>query len=183
MNNNYFNNYWQDIQQLSASLNASVLTELSTAMIDSQNRGGKVITVGNGGSAAIASHVSVDLTKAADIRASCFNESGLLTCFANDFGYEHWVEKALEYYADSHDLVILISSSGQSANMVNAAKYCHAQNIALATLTGFSKDNPLRSFGQLSLWADSQSYNHIETVHQTWLLAAIDYIISLKNEA
>ena len=71
-------------------------------------KGGKLIIVGNGGSSAIASHASVDFTKAAGIRAVNFNESDLLTCFSNDYGYENWVKKALEFYVDKDDIVILI---------------------------------------------------------------------------
>ena len=81
----------------------------------------KVIIAGNGGSAAIASHVSVDFTKQGGIRTVNFNEYDLITCFANDYGYEQWLEKAIEFYGDSGDLVILISSSGKSMNMVNAS--------------------------------------------------------------
>ena len=78
---------------------------------------------GNGGSAAIASHFSVDLTKNAKIRCVNFNESDLLTCFSNDFGYEKWVEKAIDFYSDPGDTLILISAGGNSSNMVNAANF------------------------------------------------------------
>ena len=69
---------------------------------------------GNGGSAAIASHFSVDLTKNSKIRCVNFNESSLLTCFSNDYGYENWIKKVLEFYANPKDLIILISASKQS---------------------------------------------------------------------
>ena len=69
----------------------------------------KVIIFGNGGSAAIANHFSVDLTKTSKIRCVNYNESSLLTCFSNDFGYENWVKKTLEYHADKCDLIIFIS--------------------------------------------------------------------------
>ena len=82
---------------------------------------------GNGGSAAIASHFSVDLTKNAKVRCTNYNESDLITCFSNDYGYEMWVEKAIELYGDEGDSVILISSSGESKNMTNAAKYVKKQ--------------------------------------------------------
>ena len=75
---------------------------------------------GNGGSAAISSHFSVDLTKNARVRCVNFNESDLLTCFSNDFGYERWVEKAIEFYGDKNDVLILISAGGESKNMINA---------------------------------------------------------------
>ena len=84
--------------------------------------GKKTMIFGNGGSAAIASHFSVDLTKNARVRCSNYNESDLLTCFSNDYGYERWVEKAIEFYADEGDSLILISAGGNSPNMINGAK-------------------------------------------------------------
>ena len=89
----------------------------------------KIIIVGNGGSAAIASHFSVDMTKNGKIRCINFNESDLLTCFANDYGYQNWVRQALKFYCDEDDLIILISSSGKSLNMINAAKSIDKKKI------------------------------------------------------
>lgn len=142
---------------------------------------GKVIIVGNGGSAAMASHVSVDFTKAAKLRSINFNEADLITCFANDYGYENWVAKALEAYADQKDLVILVSSSGQSMNMLNGAKQCSSMGIPLITLSGFKPDNPLRELGNENLWADSHSYNVIEMTHHIWLLSLVDFVIAEKE--
>ena len=105
--------------------------------------GGKAIFVGNGGSAAMASHLSVDLTKAAGIRAINFNEADLLTCFANDYGYEHWVARALEAYADKNDVVVLISSSGKSPNILNGVAQARRMELPVITLSGFGGDNPL----------------------------------------
>ena len=76
--------------------------------------GNKLIIAGNGGSAAMASHVSVDLTKNAGLRCANYNEADLITCFANDFGFERWVEKTVNFYGDAGDLLIVISSSGSS---------------------------------------------------------------------
>ena len=137
----------------------------------------KIIIAGNGGSAAMASHVTVDLTKTAGIRAVNFNEADLLTCFANDYGYENWVAKAMEFYADEGDLAILISSSGQSPNMLNGAKKAKEMKLPLVTLSGFRADNPLRTLGDVNLWIDSTAYNIVEMTHHVWLLAIIDYLI------
>jgi D-sedoheptulose 7-phosphate isomerase len=140
-------------------------------------RGKKTIFAGNGGSAAIAAHCAVDFTKNAGIRCINFNEADLITCFANDYGYEWWLQKALEFYADPGDLVILISSSGKSPNILNAARFTRAQGLRLATFSGFAKGNPLRSLGHLNWWVDSRAYNVIEMTHHIWLLAACDLII------
>lgn len=133
---------------------------------------------GNGGSAAIASHVSVDLTKAVGIRAVCFNESDLITCYANDYGYEHWLAQAIKSYGDEADVAVLISSRGESPNILNAARSARAQGLTVLTLSGFAPGNSLRALGELNLWVDSSSYNIVETIHQTWLLACVDRLAS-----
>ena len=99
------------------------LINVSTLMKDAHKNNKKALIFGNGGSAAIASHFSVDITKNAKVRCTNYNESDLLTCFSNDFGYENWVQKAIEFYADEGDVLILISAGGNSPNMINAANY------------------------------------------------------------
>jgi D-sedoheptulose 7-phosphate isomerase len=146
-------------------------------LLKTRDRGNKIIIVGNGGSAAIASHVSVDLTKQAGLRTVNFNEADLITCFANDYGYENWVAKAIEFYGDEGDVAIIISSSGNSTNMINAAIQANNMNISVITLTGFEHDNPLRFLGELDLWVESRAYNIIENIHQIWLLMVCDLII------
>jgi len=140
----------------------------------------KVILVGNGGSAAMASHVSVDLTKMCKIRAINFNEADLLTCFANDYGYENWVQKALSSYADRGDLLICISSSGESKNIINGAKFAKKMGCNIITLTGFDKKNKVRKIGHINLWLNSNNYNLIEMTHHIWLLSIVDFISKAK---
>ena len=126
--------------------------------------------------------MTVDFTKAAGMRAVNFNEADLLTCFANDYGYENWVAKALEFYADEGDLVILISSSGKSPNMLNGAEQAKAMKLPLVTLSGFPIRQPLRTMGDVNLWVDSIAYNIVEMTHHVWLLAIIDYLIEQQRE-
>ena len=142
----------------------------------------KTMIFGNGGSAAIASHFSVDLTKNAKIRCTNYNESDLLTCFSNGFGYEKWVEKAIEYYGDEGDVLILISSGGNSQNMLNAATFAKKKKLSkIITFTGNAKNNKLSKLGDINFWVDSKSYNHIENIHQVLLLSLVDLIIG-KSE-
>ncbi|MBI2870549.1 MAG: SIS domain-containing protein [Candidatus Omnitrophica bacterium] len=170
----YFEQYRSHLFDESIS---SQLIELAQRVAATHAAGRKLMVAGNGGSAAIASHAAVDFTKAAGVRCVSFNEPALITCFANDFGYERWIEKAIEYYSDEGDLVILISSSGQSPNVVRAARAARDRALALATFTGFEPDNPLRALGQPSLWVDSKVYNVVENVHQIWLLAVCDRVV------
>ena len=141
----------------------------------------RVLIFGNGGSAAIASHVSVDLTKNVKVKAMNFNEADLITCFSNDYGYEKWVEKAVDFYADKNDTLVLISSSGKSRNMINACIAAKRKKITVISLTGHSKNNPLSKIANISLWIDSKAYNFIENTHRSWLLTICDLIIGKRE--
>lgn len=145
-----------------------------------KNKNKKVILVGNGGSAAMASHVSVDLTKQCGIRAVNFNEADLITCFANDYGHDNWMMEAIKKFKDPGDLIVLISSSGNSKNLIVAGNYCKKNKINLVTFTGFGGKNKLSKLGKINFWLNSKNYNQIEMVHQIWLLLACDFITSKK---
>lgn len=178
----FFANYFANISKRISEAAPDSFRETVRLIIETNLRGGKVILVGNGGSAAMASHVSVDLTKAAKIRAINFNEADLLTCFANDYGYENWVARALEAYADENDLVILISSSGRSSNIINGATQARQMALPIITLSGFGENNPLRVLGDINFWCDSHQYNVVEMTHHIWLLAIVDYIIFSRDD-
>ena len=173
----FFHDYLGTVAQKLNDIDAEALERAATMVRQNSRSGNKVILAGNGGSAAMASHVAVDLTKTAGVRAVNFNEPDLLTCFANDYGYENWVAKALEFYADSGDLAVLISSSGASQNMINGAEQAGVMGLKVISLSGFSPDNPLRQLGDLNLWVASDSYNIVEMTHHVWLLAIVDYLI------
>ncbi len=153
------------------------LLEIRGRILSIRERGGKVLIAGNGGSAAIADHCAVDFTKNARVRTLSFAGTPWVSCLANDFGYDQWVARSLEMHADDGDLVILISSSGASENMLRGAETAKALGLYLVTMSGFSPDNPLRRLGNLNLWLDSRAYNIVEMTHQIWLLAVCDAII------
>ena len=125
----------------------------------------KALLVGNGGSAAIASHMHNDLCKAAGLRAVVLTEAPLLTALANDEGYEHAFGHLAELWAERGDVVIAISSSGRSENILKAVKICRAAGCSAITLSGFDTDNPLRGLGQLNFHVASHSYGLVEVVH------------------
>ena len=153
------------------------IIQIKNLIFKTKKNNSRILIFGNGGSAAIASHISVDLTKNIKVKAMNFNEADLITCFANDYGYEKWIEKTIDFYADSKDVIILISSSGKSKNMLNACKAAKRKKISnIITLTGNKKNNPLSKLGKINLWVNSNIYNHIENIHQTWLLAICDLI-------
>ena len=158
------------------------LAEVADLLKMVHNSGNKTLIFGNGGSAAISSHFSVDLTKNAGLRCINCNEADLITCFANDYGFERWIEKAVDFYGDEGDLLIVISSSGSSENMLNGVKAARKGKFkGIVTLSGFAEDNPLCQLGDINLWINSRAYNFVENIHQIWLLAIVDLIIGNRE--
>ena len=180
MKNNYIIDYLDKFSKNVLEYNHKDFAKIVKIIQQIKKNKKKVILVGNGGSAAVASHVSVDLTKMCNIRAVNFNEADLLTCFANDYGYENWVKKALSFFADKGDLLICISSSGESKNIINGAKFAKKIGCKVVTLTGFKKKNKVSKIGHVNLWLESKNYNFIEMVHHTWLLSIVDFIAKAK---
>ena len=181
---NFVNKYLEDFSSLSKP-NDSVVTKIVDAkniLLESKKNKKKIMIFGNGGSAAIASHFSVDLTKNANIRCSNYNEADLITCFSNDYGYERWVAKAIEFYSDPGDVLILISSSGKSQNMIKACESARNKKISkIITFTGHDKNNPLSKLGDINFWVDSKAYNFVENIHQIWLLTIVDSVIGKRE--
>ena len=180
----FLRNYFKDFAELLEPDNENVedLLNIRNLIQEVASAGKKILIFGNGGSAAIASHVSVDLTKNAKVRCLNLNEASLITCFSNDYGFDHWVEKAVDFYGDEGDLLILISSSSESKNMINYINAARNGNLhSIITFTGFSKDNSLKKLGNINLWVDSYSYNFVENIHQIWLLAITDLLIGKRE--
>jgi D-sedoheptulose 7-phosphate isomerase len=180
LTNKYLSNYFNKLSGLIKDLNEDDLLKIINIVKQVKKDKKKVIIVGNGGSAAMASHVSVDLTKMCKIRSINFNEADLLTCFSNDYGYENWVQNALSFYADKKDLLICISSSGESQNIINGAKFAKKNGCKVVTLTGFNKNNTVSKIGDINLWLRSKNYNLIEMTHHVWLLSIVDFIAKSK---
>ena len=138
---------------------------------------------GNGGSASIASHFSLDLSNNTDIKCINYNDSSLITCFANDYNYENWISKVIDKYIKKEDCIILISSSGKSKNMINAVKKAKNKGIKnIITFTGFDINNSLRKASKINLWVNSKKYNFVENIHQIYLLLLVDILKNYSNK-
>ncbi|HCS19765.1 MAG TPA: phosphoheptose isomerase [Bacteroidetes bacterium] len=141
----------------------------------------KLMIIGNGGSAGIASHMSTDYIKNGKIRAMAFNDSSLLTCLSNDYSYEQVFEKAVEMHGDTGDLIYCISSSGKSANILNAAKSARDKGCNVITFSGFNHDNPLKQKGEINFFVPSLSYGYVEILHLYLIHAILDTKLFCKE--
>jgi D-sedoheptulose 7-phosphate isomerase len=142
--------------------------------------GNKLIFVGNGGSSSVASHMATDYSKNGDVRSMALNDSSMLTCLGNDLGYDRVFAKQIELYARPDDLVIAISSSGRSANILNAVQAARSAKCAVVTFSGFTADNPLRRLGDINFYVASDRYGFVEIGHLTICHAILDFICGLR---
>ena len=132
---------------------------------DLRRRHGSLYLVGNGGSAAVASHSVTDFVNVGQLRATTLHDASLITCMANDFGYENAFARVLSTLARPGDALIAISSSGKSPNICNAAAKVGELGGIVITLSGFAPDNPLRVLGNINIWLDSRDYGMVEIGH------------------
>ena len=143
----------------------------------------KVMFVGNGGSAGIAGHMAIDFSKNGGVRALTFNDASSLTCLGNDLGYEQVFAKQVEMLSTEGDVLIAISSSGESQNILNAVGVARERKCFVVTLSGFSKDNALRKMGDVNFYVDAKAYGFVETSHQTILHAILDIAMGWSDDA
>lgn len=172
--NEYYDRYKKALFETNVK---SELKELKTICLALKARGNKIIMAGNGASATIASHAATDFTKQAKVPSLCFTDASLITAYSNDYGYENWVSQAINSYYNDGDVVFLISSSGSSKNIVNAAKESKSLGLLVVTFSGFSEKNPLKQIGDLNFWLPSKAYNIIENTHSIWITTVVDMII------
>jgi len=158
------------------------MLEFRDMILEARNNNKTVYFAGNGASTTIASHAALDYTNQLAIRCHAMNDPNFITCFANDFGYEDFMERTVKLYADTDDIVVLVSSSGQSQNAINAALRAHKKGCKVVTFTGFKADNPLRQMGDLNFWLDSGDYNVVESIHMIWLVMVCDMIADREKE-
>ncbi|MES1181628.1 MAG: SIS domain-containing protein, partial [Flavobacterium sp.] len=139
-----------------------------------KNKVKRIFFIGNGGSNSICSHMMEDFAKIAGFPTFCFSDASLITCFANDYGYERAMEEWLKLHFSENDLLVAISSSGESKNILNAAAYVKNRKGALITLTGFKPDNNLSRMGEVNFHLGISNYGIVECYHQVILHIILD---------
>lgn len=127
--------------------------------------GKKIMVIGNGGSAAIASHFHNDLCHTVGMQAMVFTDLAQLTALSNDHGYESVFSRPVELWAQTGDLLVAISSSGKSENILQAVQSSQKKGCNIITFSGFQPDNPLRRLGQLNFYVSSSRYGEVEVAH------------------
>jgi D-sedoheptulose 7-phosphate isomerase len=137
--------------------------------------GQKLMFVGNGGSATTASHMATDFNKNGNLRTLSLNDSSMLTCLANDYSFADVFAKQVEFHATRGDILVAISSSGKSPNILNAVKAARALGCTILTMSGFAADNPLRREGDMNVYLPSDLYGIVEIGHLAICHAIVDF--------
>jgi len=161
---------------------AMAIGKVISAILTVKKNNRKLMFIGNGGSASIASHQAVDFWKNGSVRALTFNDMSLLTCLSNDCGYEHVFGEPIKRFADRGDILISISSSGRSANILNGVKAARGKGCKIITLSGFNKGNPLRKLGDINFYVPSKEYGIVEITHLALCHCILDFIIEKQKK-
>lgn len=174
----YFDNFNRTLKVfVDNRQNRDCLEEAAGLLKGTRRSHSTIYLIGNGGSSAIAEHMAIDLTKNAGLRAMAISGSQALTTFSNDYGYDRVFQKAIEHFAYEKDVLIAISSGGESENILNACRAAKDKRMKIITFSGFRSDNPLRKEGHINFWVDSSAYGYIEIMHNLLIHYLNDRII------
>lgn len=142
----------------------------------------QVFFIGNGGSAAIASHMTADFMKNGGMRTNSLYDNSVTTCMGNDYGYEYIFSRPLEFLANENDLLVAISSSGNSKNIVNAIKAAQKKRMYVITFSGFEKVNSINRLGIYNVYVPVCHYGMVESIHNLILQQIVDVILERDGE-
>ena len=162
-----------------AEVMAAAMERAQTA----HDAGNKLMFIGNGGSSTIASHMAEDYTKAGGIRTLAFNDPAFLTCLGNDLGFDQIFAKQIEMFAQPGDMLVAISSSGNSQNILNGVLAAKKRGCWVMTLSGFTPDNLLRNLGDINVYVPSSEYGFVEITHLAVCHAMLDVAMGWTGEA
>lgn len=172
------NAYFSDLAKLVCDpAQVEKLYGVSEIFETQRDNNGRLLLFGNGAAASIASHAALDMTKQGGLVSLSFHDPALLTAFANDYGYENAFKEIIRAYHQSGDICIFLSVSGESPNIVEAAKFASNLGLTVIGFSGRDAGNSLAAVSDISLWVDSQAYNIVENTHSSWLLSLVDVLL------
>lgn len=158
-----------------------IISTLVEYFIEIKNNKNTIYFIGNGGSAAISMHMTVDFLKNGNIRTHDMHAPAVLTCLGNDFGYDQIFSKQIEMIAEPYDLLVAISSSGESSNILNAVKVAHEKKCKIITFSGFKESNSLSLLGDLNVYVPNMNYGTVESIHNIILQDVVDEIKKIDD--
>lgn len=150
---------------------------LVDAIIKIKENEKQLFFIGNGGSSAIASHMTADFMKNGGMKTYCLYDNAVTTCMGNDYGYEYVFSRPLSLLANKGDMLVAISSSGNSKNIINAIKAVQEAEASVITFSGFRPDNKMKGMGNINVYAPLEEYGIVESIHNLILQQIVDIIL------
>ena len=163
---------------ISTGKGLSDLCDMSESL---QRREGRMFIIGNGASAAFADHMALDWTKNGRVASRSFGDSAWLTAAANDLGVDQVFSAGIELHAREGDMLVAISSSGRSPNIIRAIEQSRSLGMGIVTLTGLTTDNPVRKLGDVNVYIPANTYGMVEVAHQYWLHLWLDRFMGIAE--
>lgn len=153
------------------------ITKTVACFTEHKRRETQIFFIGNGGSSAIASHMTADFMKNGGMKTYSLYDNAVTTCMGNDYGYEYIFSRPLEFLIREGDLLVAISSSGNSPNIINAIKVAKEKGAKIVTLTGFKPDNKAVKMGDINIYVPCEKYGIVESIHNLILQQVVDIIM------
>lgn len=166
--------YVENGQELDYETGISKLIECFTRHKENETQ---IFFIGNGGSSAIASHMTADFMKNGGMKTYSLYDNAVTTCMGNDYGFEYVFSRPLEFLIKREDLLVAISSSGNSKNIINAILTAREKGTEIITFTGFQADNQVKQLGSLNIYVPCQKYGIVESIHNLILQQIVDLIM------
>lgn len=153
------------------------LTELLDYITIIKKEKKQLFFIGNGGSSAIASHMTADFMKNGGMKTYSLYDNAVTTCIGNDYGYEYIFSKPLGFLANEGDLLVAISSSGNSKSIVNAIITARQRGVKVITFSGFREDNAIKGMGDYNIYVPIEHYGIVESIHTVILQQIVDSLL------
>ena len=180
--------YYQQYIRVLNSFDKSSLEPVLDTFLDVRDKGGTLWVAGNGGSAAIGDHTVCDVTKGTHTEGqptiksiSLSSNTAMLTALGNDLDYEQVFSQQLKYYLGKNDALLLVSSSGNSPNVVKACEYANSCGVPTIAFVGF-KGGKLRDIAKHCVWIPIENYGMAEDAHQSLMHVTTQYIMAYANQ-
>ncbi len=184
MNNQYISELMHTLEQTRIYIENDTQLDYDTGMQElvrcftrHKEEGTQIFFIGNGGSSAIASHMTADFMKNGGMKTYSLYDNAVTTCMGNDYGYECVFSRPLEFLGQEGDLLVAVSSSGNSQNIVNAIDMANIKKMEIITFTGFKRDNKTKQLGTINVYVPSEQYGIVESIHNLMLQQVVDLIM------
>jgi D-sedoheptulose 7-phosphate isomerase len=184
----FVEDYYQQYIRVLNSFDKTSLEPVLDVFLDVRNNNGTLWVAGNGGSAAIGDHTVCDVTKGTHrenqptIKSiSLTSNSAMLTALGNDISYDAVFSQQLKYYLGKDDALLLVSSSGNSPNVVKACEYANSCGVPTIAFVGF-KGGRLRDIARHSVWIPIENYGMAEDAHQSLMHVTTQYIMAYSQQ-